>query len=160
MQTMQRRSPLRIAGLLPLLVTLTVTIAGCHPGIRWRYGLYQDAQADGQTQGKLTFVYLRSFASVDCTDFEEQVLEQPPVLDATAEMVCVPLDVLFEFDRNLAEGWGLPEVPAFAIVAPDGSVLESACGDISADELLAAIECAQRRLAATTQPDIEPAASP
>jgi hypothetical protein len=131
-------------------------LPGCTPGVKWRFGLAEDALADGRTQNKLTFVYFRSWASVDCTDFEEKVLKQPAVLEASASLVCVPLDTAVDRDRQLAERWQLRKVPAFAIVDPAGVVLESGSGAITRDSLLAAFANAKRKALSTTRPASPP----
>jgi hypothetical protein len=137
-------------------LVLVAPLTGCSPGLRWRLVRVEDALAEGHTQNKLTFVYFRSWASVDCTDFEEKVLKQPAVLEASASLVCVPLDTAVDRDRQLAERWHLRKVPAFAIVDPAGVVLESGSGAITRDNLLAAFASAKHKALSTTRPASPP----
>jgi hypothetical protein len=137
----------------PLVLVAVIAVAGlcgCQPGIAWRLGRFEDGFAEAQAAGKLTFVYFRNWYSVDCTTFEEQVLKQPSVLQATSELVCVPLE--YDVDRKLAEGWGISRVPAFVIVGPGGTVFESASGQITADDVVNAVRRARQRLAAEKSP--------
>ena len=82
------------------------------------------------------FVYFRSWYSVECTHFEENVLKDPEILAETATMVCVPLD--FDWDRPLAQQWDLGAVPAFVIVTPDGRVLAKGQAPLTREMLLEA----------------------
>lgn len=129
---------------------VSLLLSGCTPGIHWRLGPYQDAYLNARAQNRLTFAYFRNWYSVECTNFEENVLKQPAVLDATADMICVPLE--YNIDRSLAQGWGIEKVPAFAIVDPAGMVYESGSGEITLDGLLAMLEQARQRFAPQTQP--------
>lgn len=131
-------------------VAVAAGLCGCQPGIAWRLARFEDGFAEAQAAGKLTFVYFRNWYSVDCTTFEEQVLKQPTVLQATADLVCVPLE--YDVDRSLAEKWGISRVPAFAIVGPAGTVFETASGQITADDVVNAIGRARQRLAAEKPP--------
>ena len=133
---------------------MSLLLTGCTPGIHWRLGPYQDAQLDAQTQNRLTFAYFRNWYSVECTNFEENVLKQPAVLDVAADMICVPLE--YTIDHSLAQGWGIEKVPAFAIVDPAGTVYESGSGKITLDELLTALAQARQRFAPQTQPTTTP----
>lgn len=133
---------------------LCLLLAGCQPGVRWRLGRYEEAWADARQQRRLTFVYFRNWYSVDCTRFEDDVLKQPQVRAALDAFVCVPLE--YEVDRALAERWNLSGTPAYAIVAPDGTVLEKGEGSCSAEELLAAIERARERFGAARPTAVRP----
>jgi hypothetical protein len=62
-------------------------------------------------------------------------------------MNCVMLD--FDSSGHLTRAWGLTEAPAFAVIAPEGTVRASGSGRISKDQLLTAL---RESLAATTQP--------
>jgi hypothetical protein len=132
-----------------MLIAALAAASGCQPGVQWRLGPYEDARVQAQTQRQLTFVYFRTWYSVECTRFEEDVLKQPRVLEALKGLVAVPLE--YDVDRNLAQRWGLTQVPAFAIVGPSGNVLASGQGVVSVEVLLAAIDRAKQR-APQTQP--------
>lgn len=148
-QACRPRNALTVATGLCLAV---LTIApGCQPGVQWRLGPYEDARVQAQAQRQLTFVYFRTWYSVECTRFEEDVLKQPRVLEALKGLVAVPLE--YDADREIARRWSLTQVPAFAIVDPSGNALASSQGVVSADVLLAAIDRGKQRIA-QTQPAV------
>lgn len=134
---------------MALLGALT-GVAGCQPAIRWRLGTFEDAHQQARRARQLTFVYFRSWYRVECTDFEDHVLSDPDVRRATLDMVCVPLD--FEWDRSLAQRWGIDAVPACVVVAPDGTVLAQNQAPITLAELIRAIDDARATFSASTQP--------
>lgn len=125
------------------------SVAGCSQGIRWRSFTFDRVHADSRRDQKLTFVYFRHWSVIACTDFEETVLEDPAVLEATAELYCVPLD--FHWDRPLAEEWGVEAPPGVVILDPQRRVLASLAGSPSAEQLLKAIESAKSDFAGATQ---------
>ncbi len=137
-----------------LTVALTalaaLAAAGCAPSVRWRIDSFERAHAESRQTNQLTFVYFRNWYSVDCTDFEENVLKQPTVLEALRELLCVPLD--FEWDRPLADNWAIDRVPAFVIVDPDGRLLARGEGEITVETLLQAIQQARDAFAPATRP--------
>jgi len=141
-QACWRPRPLTVVAGVFLLAPL---LAACRPGVQWRLGPYEDARAQAQAQRQLNFVYFRTWYSVECTRFEEDVLMQPRVVEALRNQVAVPLE--YDVDRDIARRWSITQVPAFAIVDPSGKVLASAQGVVSADVLLAAIERAQQKSA-------------
>lgn len=116
----------------------------------WELRKFEDAHELARQQGKLTFVYFRSWYLVDCTNFEENVLKTPQVLLQTRGLVCVPLD--FDWDQPLAQKWGLTQVPAFALVSPSGEILVRQQTPITREDFLSAIREAKAQMAATTQP--------
>ena len=132
------------------LVGLGWLLIGCQPAIGWRFGVYDDVAAEAKTQRKPLFVYFRNWYSVECTNFEEHVLSARAVRDAVNSMVCVPLEYDVAADRRLAESWGIKAVPAFAIVAADGQVLETGSGALTAEALLAALQRAQAKVASAS----------
>jgi hypothetical protein len=126
---------------------------GCSPGIRWRGFSFAPVLAESQRDQKLTFVYFRDWAVVACTDFEENVLKHPAVLEAlrpNGAFYCVPLQ--FTWDRPLAEQWGVELPPAVVIVDPEERLLLRLSGEISVEQLLDAIEAAKEEFPAATQP--------
>ncbi|MGD8450620.1 MAG: hypothetical protein PVJ57_02280 [Phycisphaerae bacterium] len=143
-----RAFPLLLVGLAALLAT------GCEPGLRWRFGSFDDAQAQARSEHRLTFVYFRNWYSVDCTNFEEHILKQPAVRAAADAMICV----CFEFDlyRRLAERFELQTVPSYTVVDPNGTVLERGQGDMTAESVLASFERARQAFT----PNSEPARTP
>lgn len=136
---------LRRVGAPGVAILLALALAGCAPGIAWRLETFDRVHADAKPAGKLTFVYFRNWYDVACTHFEEQVLKSPAVLKETADLVCVPLS--YDWDRALAQPWGLERAPAFAVVAPDGSVLASGQGTITEPALLEALRSAKAQYA-------------
>jgi hypothetical protein len=137
---------------LPLvgLALLALTAAGCASGgVDWELGRYADGHAKAVAADKLTFVYFRTWYRPACTQFEENVLMHPDVLAATRSMVCIPLD--FEYDRKLAEQWGIAEVPGYVIVDPRGRVLARGEPPITVEDLLAAMRSAREKAQGTTQ---------
>jgi hypothetical protein len=124
----------------------SLLLSGCQTAIPWRGPTFPDAHAIARRGNQLTFVYFRSWYSVECTDFEESVLKHPDVLAETRDLVCCVLD--FDWDRPLADKWRLTGVPAFAIVAPSGAVLARDQTPIQRAALLAAMRGAKATLAA------------
>ncbi|MGE0480535.1 MAG: hypothetical protein AB7Q17_08695 [Phycisphaerae bacterium] len=135
----------RRVGAAGVAILLALAMAGCAPGIAWRLETFDRVHADAKPAGKLTFVYFRNWYDVACTNFEEQVLKSPAVLKETADLVCVPLS--YDWDRALAQPWGLDRAPAFAVVAPDGAVLASGQGTITEPALLDALRSAKAQYA-------------
>jgi len=128
--TPRRRWLLALAG-------LAGGIAGCSQGVRWRLDSYENVQRLSRAEGKLTFVYFRNWYSVRCAQFEEHVLKNPEVLAATHALNCVPLE--FDWDRRLAEQWGIDQTPGFVIINPQGRVVTLRAGEITVDDVLGAI---------------------
>lgn len=122
--------------------------SGCQPGVNWEFGTFREVQTRAARAKMYTFVYFRSWASKDCTAFESNVLEQPEIRALTARFVCVPLDE--SFDRDLMAIWGLREVPAYAIVAPDGALVRAAQAPLTLGQLRADLEAVAGAGAATT----------
>jgi len=132
------------------MMIVTLLSGGCSAGIKWHGYTFDPVHAEARRDEKLTFVYLRHWSVVACTDFEENVLKDPAVREATADYYCVPLDILW--DRPLADQWRIAEPPGVVILAPDGRVLARLTGEITKDGLLAAIQTARDEYTASTQP--------
>ncbi len=105
---------------------------------------------EAQKRDQLVFVYLRHWTSIACTQFEDQVLSDPAVLDATADLYCIPLDITW--DRELAGKWGVLEVPAVVIFSPDGRQLATLSGVIGRRQLLDAIATAKAQVSRYESP--------
>jgi hypothetical protein len=136
--------------LLGLLGTL---IGGCSAGIRWRGLVFDPVYADAQRDQKLTFVYFRHWAVIACTDFEENVLKSPEVLEALrpdGPFYCAVLDAYA--DRRLASEWGVAGPPGVAILDPNDRVLARLSGKITVQQLLAAMQGAIEAFPAASQP--------
>jgi len=142
-------------GVAACAVLVACGAAGCAPGIAWRDYTFDRVYEASEREGKLTFVYFRHWAVVECTEFEERVLKQPNVRAATEGLNCVPLDVIL--DRNLAESWHVTTVPAVVILGPAKHVLAMREGKITAEQLLADIE---RARATAGMPQSAPAEKP
>lgn len=137
------------------LLLAVISAGACSSsGIPWRIKLYRDTQQDARRDNKLTFVYFRNWYSVECTDFEERVLKDPEVVAEARKMVCTKLE--YDWYEELARSWGLSEVPAFAIIAPDGRVMASAQGLTTRAEVLQAM----RHAISAHTPEPAPAPSP
>jgi hypothetical protein len=147
-----RSWPLRCAGVL--LGVAGVAGLGCSPAINWRFDTYERVHAKAQAGNQLTFVYFRNWYSVECTQFEENVLKQPAVPEAVSDMQCVLLS--FDWDQPLAEEWEISQPPAYAIVDPQDRVLARGEGDITLEALLEAIQRAKDEFAPMTQPAVPP----
>jgi len=132
---------------LSFLYTLA---GGCSPGIRWRGYTFDRVHAESRRDQKLTFVYFRHWAVTACTDFEENVLKDPAVLQATADLYSVPLD--FHWDRPLAEEWGIEAPPGVVILDPEDRVLARLSGEITVSQLLEAIQAVKNEFAPAPQP--------
>ncbi len=139
-------------------ISFALACGGCNQGVHWQLGRYEDALKRGQREKKLTFVYFRSWYSVECTDFEEHVLKDAEVLAETNGMVCVPLD--YDWDQPLAGRWGLKKVPAFALVGPDSEVLAKRQAPLSREDLLTDIKAARTALATRERERVTRAARP
>jgi len=133
-----------------IAVFVALAAAGCAPGVRWQFDTFERVHAESRQTNQLTFVYFRNWYSVECTDFEENVLKQPPVLEALRDFLCVPVD--FDWDRPLAENWAIDRTPAFVIVDPDGRLLERGAGEMTVEDLLQTIQRARDAFAPATQP--------
>ncbi len=143
-----------LAGLLAALAT-----GGCSQGISWRGYAFAPVFNESRRDGKLTFVYFRNWAVVECTNFEEQVLKDPAVRQALRSggpFYAVVLD--YFWDRELARKWQLDQPPAVVILDPQGRVLGRATGKIGVQQLLTLLRQAQAtqqarsRSAPTRQP--------
>ena len=139
---------------LMLVGFIGLGMAGCSPGIRWQGYVFDPVYAKSRAENKLTFVYFRNWYAVECTEFEESVLKQPVVREAVANLISVALS--FDWDRPLADRWGIRQTPAFVIVDPEGRVLAHGEGDISLEALLDAVEQAKEEFAPMTQPAVPP----
>jgi hypothetical protein len=137
-----------------LLGVVGLAATGCAPGVKWRFDTYERVHAEAQAANQLTFVYFRNWYSVECTQFEENVLKRPDVLQATADLVCVPID--FDWDLPLADQWDIRRPPAFVIVDPEERILGRGEGEITREELLEAIRQAREQFAPMTQPTTAP----
>ena len=119
---------------LVTLLSFAVLCTGCAPGIDWRDFKYEPVREIAQRDQRLMFVYFRHWAAVACTKFEEEVLKDPAILAESRDFCCVPL--AFDWDRELAEQFGVREIPGVAIVDPAGRVVTRLQGAISRDDLL------------------------
>ncbi len=134
-----------------------VFAGACSPGITWRGYTFDPVHADSRRDQKLTFVYVRHWAVVACTEFEENVLKDPAVREAlhpNGVFYCAVLD--FALDRSLAEQWGIEAPPGVVILDPDNRILACLSGQISLGPLLEAIETAKNEFSPAAQPASAP----
>ena len=139
------------AGLM--LGLLGILIDGCSAGIHWRGLTFERVYADARRDQKLTFVYFRHWAVIACTGFEEDVLKSPEVLEALrpdGPFYCAVLDAYA--DRRLASDWDIAGPPGVAILDPNDRVLARLSGEITAEQLLAALQGAIEAFPAAGQP--------
>lgn len=132
--TSPRKMQFRLAKCWAVPTLLFLTIVGCAPGIEWRDFKYEPVRDLAQRDQRLMFVYFRHWAAVACTKFEDEILKDPAVLAESRAFYCVPL--AFDWDRTLAEKFGVREIPGVAIVDPAGRVITRLQGVISRDELI------------------------
>lgn len=141
-----------VAGLLTVL-------CACAPGVKWQFDFYENVQRQATQAQRMTFVYFRSCVSPRCTEFEEHVLKTPEVLAATEHFVCVPLEITVPQDTTLADRWGIKDVPAFAITAPDGTLIAKDQAPVTKEALLAALHQALSKYGTTQPTPAKPAAA-
>jgi hypothetical protein len=122
-----------------LVAAMALACTGCSSNIRWRYADYESTQAQSRERNQLTFVYFRSWVSLECTHFEDEVLHDKGVVDELRDTTNLMLE-----HGPLARKWGLNCVPSYAIVAPNGRVLESAIAPITAPDLVSALRRAKQ----------------
>jgi hypothetical protein len=121
--------------------------------VQWRGLTFEPVHADARRDSKLTLVYFRHWAIVACTEFEENVLKSPQVLEALrpkGAFYCAVLDAYA--DRQLAGEWGIEGPPGVAILDPAGHVLERLSGEITIEQLVAALQRALEAFPAASQP--------
>jgi hypothetical protein len=101
-------------------------------------------------EGKVVFVYFRHWALPECTRFEEQILKAPAVLTELRDLYCVVLQI--DWDRPLAERWGVGDPPSFVVLDPAGNVLATGSGTMSVTSAVDTIQQARARFAGSTRP--------
>ncbi len=125
---------------------------GCSPGIQWRGVTFEPVHADACRDRKLTFVYFRHWAIIACTNFEENVLKSPEVLEVLrpgGAFYCAVLDAYV--DRRLADEWGVEGPPGVVILDPADRVLARLSGEITGEQLLASLRRAIEAFPAASQ---------
>lgn len=136
-----------------MFVLATAFSQGCSPGIQWRGLTFEPVQADARRDHKLTFVYFRHWAVIACTNFEENVLKSPEVLQAlrpNGPFYCAVLDAYA--DRRLAAEWGVEGPPAVVVLDPAERLLARLSGEITIERLLAAMQRAVEAFPTASQP--------
>jgi hypothetical protein len=126
-----------------MLVLVLIAAAGCQQGIAWHDYDYPRVLADSRANNKLTFVYFRDFASVECTQFEDGILATPQARSAIGTLYAVPLQWNTLVDAPLAQRWQIKTVPAYVIVDPRERVLARRSGKMTLEQLLTDISRAQ-----------------
>lgn len=99
------------------------------------------------------FVYFRSWASVESTRFEENVLNLPEVRAELTPFYCVVLE--HSADHGLAAGWDVHQPPAVVFLDDQGRLLQKISDGLTRATLQQAIAEVRQRLAAS-----QPAPSP
>ncbi len=131
---------------ISVALLLTLFCAGCQPGIQWRAYNYREDAVARDAGEKSRFVYFRHWAVPDCTKFEETVLLDPSVRNATNAYYCIVL--AYNVDKHLADSWNVTEPPGVAILSPAGNLLSSGSGFMKREELLALFQRADRERSA------------
>ena len=126
---------------------LILSATGCQPGIQWRAYNYNADAVERDAGQKSRFVYFRHWAVPDCTKFEETVLLDPAVKNATNAYYCIVL--AYNVDKHLAETWSVSEPPGVAILGPDGKLLASGSGFMKREDMLALFQKADKERSAT-----------
>jgi len=124
---------------------ILVGCAGCSQGVNWRKFAYDADDIATEARDQLVFVYLRHWAIPACTQFEEQVLKDPAVIEQTRSMYCLVIN--FSADRHLADEWGIAEPPGVVFQTAGGVTLKVLNGFKTVPEMLDAIADARQRLA-------------
>lgn len=133
--------PLKLPLLLCFGLAALLPCTGCGESVRWYYDR-NTAARDDRSEAQPTFVYFRSWYSVDCTRFEDEVLRDPQVVRSTGDLVCVMLS--YDFDQPIATQWGVSQAPGIAVIAPTGDVLASHSGPATRDEVLEFLQRARQ----------------
>ncbi|QOJ15359.1 MAG: hypothetical protein HRU75_12265 [Planctomycetia bacterium] len=140
---------------LPLIFALLLSgLSACGPSVRWHFDP-RSAESQVRREPALRMVYFRNWYSVECTRFEDDVLRDAAVVEALRGVVCVMLS--YDFDRPLAEEWGVTAAPGAALVDTGGRAVSSITGGVSRDEFLRWLESALQIGRAALEP---PAATP
>lgn len=147
------------APMLLVLLGLVGVGAGCAPQMQWRGFAFEPVYTESRRQSKLTLVFLRNWYSIECTEFEEQVLSDPDVIAAARMINCVKVEESTPVDSALALAWGVDVTPGVVIIAPDGKVLAALQGEITKTELLKAIADAERAHPGPARPPAKTATS-
>lgn len=135
-----------VFGRISLALVLSFLCAGCQPGIQWRAYNYREDAVARDAGEKSRFVYFRHWAVPECTKFEETVLLDPAVRNATNAYYCIVL--AYNVDKHLADSWNVSEPPGVAILDPAGRLLASGSGFMKREELLALFQRADRERSA------------
>jgi len=116
---------------------LALSLFGCAPAI-WRGYRFEQVFQDAKRDNRVTLVYLRTWSSVECTRFEDGVLNTPAVRAAVKDVYCVALEILV--DEKLAERWNVAGPPAVVLISSSGEVLSRLSGEITAAQLIDAVQ--------------------
>lgn len=125
------------------LLLLMLGVTGCHEGVAWNYYEYAPALAQSQANHELIFVYFRDWASVECTQFEDNVLKQPSARAAIDPLNAVVLQWSTLVDAPLVQRWQITNAPAYVIAEPDETILVKRTHPITLEQLLQDIGQAQ-----------------
>lgn len=102
------------------MVGLAVTLCGGCGGVFWRPDLGGAMDLARRTNRIVVVAYWSDF-DADCALMDQRVFTNREVIDTLKPTVTVKLSSMF--NRSFAERYGLDDVPAFVILAADGSVL-------------------------------------
>ncbi|MBK8915674.1 MAG: hypothetical protein IPM64_13955 [Phycisphaerales bacterium] len=153
------RVPRALQRSIPVVLSLLLTgLGACGPSVRWHFDP-RSADAQVRRAPALRMVYFRNWYSVECTRFEDDVLRDADVVAALRDVVCVMLS--YDFDRPLADEWGVTSAPGAAVVDTGGRSVSAITGAVTRDEFLRWLDSALRiGRAAMEPPDQTPVAPP
>ena len=129
---------MRCERFLPVVCLLILGFSsGCASQVQWHGYLFEPVHDDARERGLPTMVYLRSWYLPECARFENEVLTDPTVIAATRGYRNANID--FDWNKALAEGWGVEQSPAVVLLDTSGQVLSILQGPIQAAPLQEAL---------------------
>lgn len=88
--------------------------------IAWTEKTYEAALAEAKAANKPLFVDFYADWCLPCRRMTKEVFSRQDVADAAQAFLCVSVD--YDKQRELAERWGIKQIPAMLFVNPDGSL--------------------------------------
>ena len=140
------RGPGGPAAALALFALMLGGMVGCQAGVQWDYYRFPPAYEESRQTGEPLFVYFRDWASPRSMVFEDEVLLDPAVLAETRNFLCVVLQWNTPSDQPIAREFGIDAIPGVALVSAERRVLASLEGEVSVENLLAAMRAARDRV--------------
>jgi thiol:disulfide interchange protein len=149
-----------LAPILLILIAVAIVVAASihrrpHEVIPWRTD-FDSALAESQRTGKPMLIDFTATWCGPCQDMRRTTWSDPNV--ARALTACIPIQVDIDAHPELAERYGVREIPCIAVCDGNGKPLAGQVGELSSDEFLDWLEHARVRRSpmagkATSQPD-------